>query len=107
MVVQLKLKQKINVELKEYSNTGKPVIVVGHSYGTLLALTNLVRTENKDLLPKIKKFVAIVPSFAGSYKLLDIFLHGLDDWNKSFKVLIITIVWIISIHKKGLMLLII
>ena len=70
-----------------YSNTGKPVVVVGHSYGTLVALTNLVRTENKDLLPKIKKFVAIAPPFAGSSKLLDIFLHGLDEWNKSFKIL--------------------
>ena len=62
-----------------YSNTGKPVLVVGHSYGTLLALINLVRTENKDLLPKINKFVAIAPPFAGSSKLLDIFLHGLDE----------------------------
>lgn len=70
-----------------YANTGKPVVVVGHSYGTLLTLTNLAREENKDLLPKIKKFVAIAPPFAGSSKLLDIFLHGLDDWNKSFDIL--------------------
>ena len=70
-----------------YSNTGKPVIIVAHSFGTLLALTNLVRTENKDLLPKIKKFVAIAPPFAGSSKLLDIFLHGMNEWNKSFNIL--------------------
>ena len=70
-----------------YSNTGKPVVVVGHSYGTLLTLTNLVREENKDLLPKIKKFVAIAPPFAGSSKLLDIFLHGMNEWNKSFDIL--------------------
>ena len=70
-----------------YSNTGKPVVIVAHSYGTLLTLTNLVNTENKDLLPKIKKFVAVAPPFAGSSKLLDVFLHGMNDWNKSFKVL--------------------
>ena len=70
-----------------YSNTGKQVVVVGHSYGTLLALSNLVRSDNKDLLPKIKKFVAIAPPFAGSSKLLDIFLHGMNDWNKSFNIL--------------------
>ena len=70
-----------------YSNTGKPVVVVGHSYGTLLVLTNLVRNENKDLLPKIKKFVAVSPPFAGSSKLLDVFLHGMDEWNKSFNIL--------------------
>ena len=70
-----------------YSNTGKPVVVVAHSYGTLLTLTNLVRKENKDLLPKIKKFVAVAPPFAGSSKLLDVFLHGMNDWNKSFDIL--------------------
>ena len=70
-----------------YSNTGKPVVVVGHSFGTLLTLTNLIREENKDLLPKIKKFVAVAPPFAGSSKLLDIFLHGMNEWNKSFDIL--------------------
>ena len=70
-----------------YSNTGKPVVVVGHSFGTLLALTNLLNDENKDLLPKIKKFVAIAPPFAGSSKLLDVFLHGMNEWNKSFTIL--------------------
>ena len=70
-----------------YSNTGKPVVIVAHSYGSLLTLTNLVRSENNDLIPKIKKFVAVAPPFAGSSKLLDIFLHGMNDWNRSFNVL--------------------
>ena len=69
-----------------YENTGKPVVIVAHSYGTLLTLTNLVKTENKDLLSKIKKFVAVAPPFAGSSKLLDVFLHGMNDWNKSFDI---------------------
>ena len=30
-----------------YANTGKPVVVVAHSYGTLLTLSNLVRKENR------------------------------------------------------------
>ena len=70
-----------------YANTGKPVVVVAHSYGTLLTLSNLVRKENKDLLPKIKKFVAVAPPFGGSSKLLDVFLHGMNEWNKSFDIL--------------------
>ena len=70
-----------------YANTGKPVVIVAHSYGTLLTLTNLVKPENKDLLPKIKKFIAIAPPFAGAGKLLDTFLHGMDDFNKSFDIL--------------------
>ena len=69
-----------------YANTGKPVVVIGHSYGTLLTLNNLVDSSNKDLLPKIKKFIAIAPPFAGAGKLMDVFLHGMDDWNKSFDV---------------------
>ena len=67
-----------------YANTGKPVVIVAHSYGTLLTLTNLVKTDNKDLIPKIKKFIAVAPPFAGSSKLLDVFLHGMNDWNLSF-----------------------
>ena len=67
-----------------YENTGKPVVIVAHSYGTLLTLTNLVKTGNEDLLPKIKKFVAVAPPFAGSSKLLDVFLHGMNDWNIKF-----------------------
>ena len=64
-----------------YSNTGKPVVVVAHSYGTLLALSNLLREKNnKSFLKKIKKFIAIAPPFAGATKLLDAFLHGLNDW---------------------------
>ena len=70
-----------------YKNTGKKVVIVAHSYGTLLTLTNLVNTKNRDLLPKIKKFIAVAPPFAGSSKLLDVFLHGMNDWNKSFDIL--------------------
>ena len=72
---------------KLYKNTGKPVVIVAHSYGTLLTLTNLLIQNNRELLPKIKKFVAIAPPFAGSSKLLDIFLHGMNEWTKGFEVL--------------------
>ena len=44
-------------------------------------LNNLINNENKDLLPKIKKFIAIGPPFAGATKLLDAFLHGIEDFN--------------------------
>ena len=71
-----------------YSNTGKPVVVVAHSYGSLLILTNLLKEKsNKNFLNKIKKFIAIGPPFAGSTKLLDVFLHGLNTWNKEIEIL--------------------
>ena len=70
-----------------YKNTGKPVVIVAHSYGALLTLSNLVGNENKDLLPKIKKFVAVAPPFAGSSQLLDIFLHGIHELNINFNIL--------------------
>ena len=71
---------------KLYENTGKPVVIVAHSYGTLLTLTNLVKEGNEDLIPKIKKFVAIAPPFAGSSKLLDVYLHGMNEFSNSFDI---------------------
>ena len=67
-----------------YNNTGKRVILIAHSFGNLIALNNLVLSKNRDLLPKIKKFVSIGPPFAGSTKLLDGYLHGLKDFNKFY-----------------------
>lgn len=70
-----------------YLNTGKPVVVVAHSYGTLLTLTNLLKKKsNTSFLSKIKKFIAIAPPFSGATKLLDAFLHGLNDWNKEIDI---------------------
>ena len=65
-----------------YRNTGKPVVVVAHSYGTLLTLTNLLKNRgDKEFLKKIKKYVAMAPPFSGSSTLLDIFLHGTSNFN--------------------------
>ena len=70
-----------------YKNTGKPVVIVAHSYGTLLTLTNLIKKKSDTtFLKKIKKFLAIAPPFAGATKLLDAFLHGLNDWNKEVEI---------------------
>ena len=36
-----------------YENTGKPVVIIAHSYGTLLTLTNLLKNEDdKEFLKK-------------------------------------------------------
>ena len=37
-----------------YNITGKKVIIIAHSFGTLNTLNNLIYKENKDLIPKIK-----------------------------------------------------
>ena len=66
-----------------YANTGKPVVIVAHSFGTLITLSNLIKRKgDAAFLKKIKKFIAIAPPFAGATKLLEAFLHGLNDWNK-------------------------
>ena len=64
-----------------YNNTGKPVIIIAHSFGNLITLNYLVNKENKDLIPKIKKFVSIGAPFAGSTELLNAYLHGLGDFD--------------------------
>ena len=69
-----------------YKNTGKSVVVVAHSYGTLAMLSNLVKEENSDILPKIKKFVAIGPPFAGSSELVKRFFEA-DEFSASFSLL--------------------
>ena len=66
-----------------YNNTGKPVIIIAHSFGNLITLNNLVNKENKDLIPKIKKFVSIGAPFAGSTELLNAYLHGLGDFDST------------------------
>ena len=68
-----------------YQNTGKKVIIVAHSYGTLLTLSNLVG-DNKDLSNKIKKFIAIGGPFAGSSKLLDVYMHGMLAWDININI---------------------
>ena len=71
---------------KLYENTGKQVIIIAHSYGTLLTLTNLIKNEKDEIfLKKIKKFIAMAPPFSGSTKNLDIYFHGAKDFDNNFK----------------------
>ena len=65
-----------------YKNTGKSVVIVAHSYGTNTILENLVKEENSDILPKIKKFVAVGPPFAGSAELITRFFES-DQFSKT------------------------
>ena len=68
-----------------YANTGKPVIIIGHSYGTLLSLSQLLQFD-KTLLGKVKRFIALAPPFAGASKLEDVFLYGHRDFNVDIHV---------------------
>ena len=68
-----------------YKNTGKKIVIVAHSYGTLLTLSNLVG-DNKDLSNKIKKFIAVGGPFAGSSKLLDVYMHGMLAWDININI---------------------
>jgi hypothetical protein len=68
-----------------YSNTGKPVVLVAHSFGSLNTLSSLL-SSNKDLLKKIKKFIAVGPPFAGATKVLELYLHGNREFNQKFSL---------------------
>lgn len=62
-----------------YSLTGKPVIIIAHSFGNLVILNAL--NKNETLKNKIKKWISIAPPFAGATKAVDYFLHGISDFN--------------------------
>ena len=50
-------------------------------------MTNLIKKRNNaGFLKKIKKFIVIAPLFTGAAKLLDAFLHGMNDWNKDIGI---------------------
>ena len=67
-----------------YKNTGKPVIIVGHSHGTLIALYNLLKNkDDKIFMKKIKKFIAITPPFAGSSLVVQYFFEGTRDFDSN------------------------
>ena len=72
-------KYKIN---KLYEHTGKPVVIIAHSYGTLLTLTNLLKNEkDKEFMKKNKKIssnsTSIFRCFKGS--------RYIFPWNKRFQ----------------------
>ena len=69
-----------------YKNTGKQVVVIGHSFGTNTMLSNLLKEENADLLPKIKKFIAVGPPFAGSTQFVKLFFNEREKYGTTIKL---------------------
>lgn len=71
---------------KLYENTGKKVVLIGHSHGTVTFYNNLVYKKNKDIIPKIKKFIAVGPPFAGSSELIDVFFKTGNKYQKTINL---------------------
>ena len=70
-----------------YKNTGKKVVLIGHSFGTITVLNNLIHYKNdKDLLNKIKKFIAVGPPFAGSTELINVYFNSANKYHREFNV---------------------
>ena len=69
-----------------YANTGKPVVILAHSFGTIATLNQLV-TIKPELRNKIKTFVAMAPPFSGASKLLDVFLYGSHDFDTEISII--------------------
>ena len=72
-----------------YRNTGKPVVIITHSFGGLHVLNKLIKSS-PELKKKIKAFVPIVPPFAGASHLLEAYLYGLSEFNTVVNILDIT-----------------
>lgn len=67
-----------------YKLTGKPVVIIAHSFGNLITLNAL--NQNKNLTNKIKKWISLAPPFAGATKAIKYFLHGIKDFNNDFTI---------------------
>ena len=66
-----------------YELTGKPVVIIAHSFGNLVTLDALNKEKNdKRFTSKIKKWISLAPPFAGASKATEYFLNGMDDFNR-------------------------
>lgn len=66
-----------------YTLTGKPVVIIAHSFGNLVTLNTLKKDES--LKDKIKKWISIAPPFGGATKAVDNFLHTIPDFDFEIK----------------------
>ena len=73
---------KYHIE-RMFNLTGKPVIIIAHSFGNLVTLDTLTKLSNDEKFKnKIKKWISLAPPFAGATKAIEYFLHGMDDFDK-------------------------
>ena len=63
-----------------YTLTGKPVIIIAHSFGNLITL-NALQKLSADNKKKIKKWISLAPPFGGATKAIDNFLYGTNDFD--------------------------
>ena len=63
-----------------YTLTGKPVVIIAHSFGNLITL-NALQKLGKEQKNKIKKWISLAPPFGGATKAIDNFLYGTNDFN--------------------------
>jgi len=79
---------KYHIE-RMFNLTGKPVVIIAHSFGNLVTLTTLNKLikEDENIKNMVKKWISIAPPFAGATKAADNFLHGINDFDftKSIK----------------------
>ena len=64
-----------------YKLTGKPVVIIAHSYGNLVTLNTLIK--DNSVSNKIKKWIALAPPFASATKAVEYFMHGIKDFDSS------------------------
>ena len=68
-----------------YDLTGKPVIIIAHSFGNLVTLNGL--NKYPELKDKVKKWISLAPPFGGATKAVENFIHGITDFDFNLKIL--------------------
>ena len=75
-----------------YKLTGKQSVLVGHSYGTIIALNYLYSVTKEEKEQKVSRLIGIGPPFTGANKSIAAFILGIDEMNIKVSVLNLKII---------------
>jgi hypothetical protein len=70
-----------------YNLTGKPAVLVGHSYGSIIALNYLYSIPQEEKEQKISRLITVGPPLTGANKSIKGFIIGFEEMNIKIKLL--------------------
>ncbi len=87
-----------------YKLTDKKSILIGHSYGSLVALNYLYSLDEKERKIKIDRYVGVGPVFAGLTKGIKTFVLGYEEFNIKIQYIIKILELYLSLENQKILL---